>query len=218
MTTKEMITPVGLRLQNRRVVFAGGGAVAERKLMRLLDAGAHLTVVAPASTPMVQSLAAEKTITLHQRPAVAGDFAGAFLVFIATPDVQANATLAAAARDQGALVNRADEPDDCDFMLPALAYAKPIHIGVFSGSPALSKWVRKHVERTLGPEFPEFAAAFAEIRKRVRATDLPQEKRAEILNRLLNEGLYQDYRTGGMRAANVRLRSVLDDYEGTRES
>ena len=98
-------------------------------------------------------------------------------------------------------------------MLPALAFAEPINVGVFSGSPALSKWVRRHIERTLGPEFPEFAAAFTEIRKQVRKAGLPQLQRAEILTRLLNEGLYQEYRAGGMRSATAKVAAILKEYE-----
>lgn len=215
MSTHEMITPIGLRLTGRRVVFAGGGPVAERKLLRMLDSGADITLISPTATPELQKASSMGQITLHVRTASPDDFVGAFLAFIATDDEVANRDLAAAARTHGALVNRADDPDDCDFVLPALAYAAPMHIGVFSGSPALSKWVRRHVERTLGPEFPEFAAAFAEIRNKVRATGLPQAARAEILNRLLNEGLYQQYRDQGMRGASSHVETILEEYRAS---
>ena len=45
--------PVFLQLQGRRGVVVGGGAVAEQKVVGLLEAGARVTVVSPdlTSTP-----------------------------------------------------------------------------------------------------------------------------------------------------------------------
>ena len=40
--------PVTLRLSGRPVLVVGGGSVATRKVRALVDAGAHVTVVAPA--------------------------------------------------------------------------------------------------------------------------------------------------------------------------
>lgn len=203
-------------MQGRKIVFAGGGAVAERKLLRFIDIGAKVTVISPEATPEIEQLAAAGKIALERRPAEPNDFAGAIFAFIATNDSAANEALATAARAHGALVNRADDPDDCDFVLPALAYMNTLHLGVFSGSPALSKWVRQHLEQTLGPEFPEFAACFAEIRQRIRKLDLPQPQRAEILTKLLNEGLYQTYKTSGMKGVTARADEVVDSYRKTQ--
>lgn len=212
MAMENPFSPIGVKLHGRRVVFAGGGEVAERKLMRLVDCGAALTVIAPVVTPEIEQLAAEGAITLERRPARDEDFSGAFLAFIATGSKAANAELTAAARRAGALINRADEPADCDFVLPALAYMNTMEIGVFSGSPALAKWVRRHLEATLGPEFPEFAGAFSMIRQRVRTLDVPRAVRAEILSRLLNEGIYTVYRTSGMKAVMARVDAVMAEY------
>lgn len=214
----EPFSAIGLRLQGRRVVFAGGGEAAERRLSRLLDSGASLEVFAPEPTPDMETLATRGRIALHRRLPQPEDFAGARLAFIAIDDPATAAELAAAARRHGALVNRADDPDDCDFVLPALAWMNTVHIGVFSDSPVLSKWVRRHLERTLGPEFPEFAATFTQIRERVRATGLPPSARSEILTRLLNEGLYQLYRTSGLKQTLARVddavRECMDRPEG----
>ena len=43
--------PVSLDLTDRRCVVIGGGAVAERKVLTLLDFGAAVTVAAPELTP-----------------------------------------------------------------------------------------------------------------------------------------------------------------------
>ena len=50
--------PVFPDLANRSFVVVGGGAVAERKVRGLLDAGAAVTVVAPTVTPAIAAWAA----------------------------------------------------------------------------------------------------------------------------------------------------------------
>ncbi len=217
MTMNDPVCAIGMRLQGKRVVFAGAGDAAQRKLTRLIDRGASLVVIAPTATGEIERMASEGKITLEYRSAEPADFAGAFLAFLfMESDPSDSEALVAAARQHGALVNRADNPDDCDFVLPALTWMNTVHIGVFSESPALSKWVRRHLEHTLGENFSEFVAAFAQIRDRVRNTGLPQETRAAILERLLNEGLYQVYRDTGMKGAIARADAVTSEYTGNQ--
>ena len=69
--------PVFLNLRGRRAVVIGGGAVAEQKVLGLLAAGAHVTVVSPEITPRLAELAAAGGIDLRRRPYRSGDLAGA---------------------------------------------------------------------------------------------------------------------------------------------
>lgn len=52
--------PLNLLLNNRAVAVIGGGGVAERKVLSLLDTGAKITVIAPKATKKIKSLAAKK--------------------------------------------------------------------------------------------------------------------------------------------------------------
>ena len=60
--------PVFLNLRGRRAVVVGGGAVAEQKVLGLLDAGAHVTVVSRETTPRLEDLAAQGAIEVRRRP------------------------------------------------------------------------------------------------------------------------------------------------------
>jgi siroheme synthase-like protein len=50
--------PVNLDLRERRCVVVGGGQVAERKTLSLLESGAEVTVVSPSLTPKLADLVA----------------------------------------------------------------------------------------------------------------------------------------------------------------
>ena len=55
--------PSGLRLHGRRVLVVGGGHVAQRRIPRLLAAGADVVVVSPVTTPAVEGLVGSGEIT-----------------------------------------------------------------------------------------------------------------------------------------------------------
>ena len=59
--------PSGLRLAGRRVLVVGGGHVAQRRVPRLIAAGADVVVVSPVTTPAVEGLAGAGEITWHER-------------------------------------------------------------------------------------------------------------------------------------------------------
>src|SRR5262245_23935376 len=54
--------PIFLELAGRRCVAIGGGAVAERKVEGLLQAGAAVTVISPRQTALLKTWAGEKRI------------------------------------------------------------------------------------------------------------------------------------------------------------
>ena len=85
---------LGLRLEGRRVVVVGGGAVASRRVPALLDAGADVLLVSPKVAASLEDLAAAGRIRWEARGYRAGDCAGAWLVCACTDDHEVNAAVA----------------------------------------------------------------------------------------------------------------------------
>jgi uroporphyrin-III C-methyltransferase/precorrin-2 dehydrogenase/sirohydrochlorin ferrochelatase len=85
---------LGLRLRGRRVLVVGGGAVAARRVPRLLTAGADVLLVSPEITPALEELAAHGRIEWRRRAYAEGDCAGAWLVIACTSSSAANAAVA----------------------------------------------------------------------------------------------------------------------------
>jgi siroheme synthase-like protein len=163
--------PITIELSGRACVVVGGGEVAERKVEALVAAGAAVTVVSPELSPGLERLAEAGRIGHVRRPYRQGDVAGAALAFVAAGDPTVTAEVAEEGRRVGVWVNAADDPEHCDFFLPAVVRRGPLVVAVGTGgtSPALARAVREHLERLLPGECAELAEAVADVRRELRA-------------------------------------------------
>ncbi|MGH3449387.1 MAG: precorrin-2 dehydrogenase/sirohydrochlorin ferrochelatase family protein, partial [Haloechinothrix sp.] len=86
---------VGLDLTGRRVVVIGGGTVAQRRVPRLLGAGAKVEAIAPHTTPAVSGMADEGSLVWHERAYADGDLDGAWYVLACSDVTEVNAAVCA---------------------------------------------------------------------------------------------------------------------------
>jgi len=188
--------PIALELEGRPCLVVGGGAVAERKVEALLEAGARVTVVSPTVTPHLASWAHEGKIHRVARAWERGDLAGHALVFVATDDGAVNAEVASEGRRGGVWVNAADDPDHCDFILPSVLRRGALTVTVSTGgtSPALARAIREELETYFTDDYRVLARLAGEARCALRgsgaAADADAWRRAldPALRRLIVEG------------------------------
>ena len=135
--------PSGLRLSGRRVLVVGGGHVAQRRIPRLLAAGAEVVVVSPVVTPAVEGLAGSGEITWAERGYRAGDVDGAWYVIAATDDPAVNATVSAEAEDHRTFCVRADDATQATAWTPAVGRHAGVTVAVLGNrEPRRSAGVR----------------------------------------------------------------------------
>ncbi|MDP2661089.1 MAG: bifunctional precorrin-2 dehydrogenase/sirohydrochlorin ferrochelatase [Dehalococcoidia bacterium] len=183
--------PVSLDLRHRRCVVIGGGRVAERKVLTLLDYEAKVVVVAPEVTPKLDRLASDGTITLERRAYRRGDLAGAFVAMGATDNTQVNEAVFLEAQSRGVLVNIADDPAHCNFIVPATVRRGDLNIAITTGgkSPALARQLRQELEELFPPEYAQHLQDLASFRRHLRDR-LPDPARREVTWRaLMSTGL-----------------------------
>ena len=158
--------PIFLDLQGRRCVVAGGGAVAERKVGRLVSAGAAVRVISPALTARLRRWARAGAIRHTARAFRAADVRGAWLVIAATDDARVNRLASRAAAASRMFVNVVDQPRLCSFAVPAVVRAGDLRVAISTGgaSPLLARTLRRDWSRTLGADY----ARVARLLKRVR--------------------------------------------------
>lgn len=166
--------PVMLDLAGVPVLVVGGGTIAGRKTAGLLAAGAIVTVVAPVVLPELAAAAAD----VRERPYEVADLDGQQLVLTATDDPIVNARVASDARANGVWVNSADDPQNCTFILPAVARqgSVVVAVGTDGSSPALARHLRDRIaDLVLTPEVAVAAEELARQRAELHAAGISSE-------------------------------------------
>jgi uroporphyrin-III C-methyltransferase/precorrin-2 dehydrogenase/sirohydrochlorin ferrochelatase len=125
--------PLALRLDGRRVLVVGGGAVATRRMPALLAAGARVDVVAPVLTPALRAHADAGRLTWHERRFVPADLDGAWLVQVAVDDPAAAAEVSVAAEERRVFCVRADDRDAATAWTPAITRHDQVTVAVTDG-------------------------------------------------------------------------------------
>lgn len=120
----------GLILRGRRVLIAGGGRVAARRVGKLLDAGAQVEVVAPQACEQIEQLAAAGRLTWLPREVVEEDLAGAWYVLAVTDSPQVNAAVAGWAEQARVFCVRGDDASGGSAWTPATGLANGLVVGV----------------------------------------------------------------------------------------
>jgi precorrin-2 dehydrogenase len=156
-------------------VIAGGGRVATRKALGLLDAGARVHVVAPVVTPMLEQTYARNHYLRITRAMFAPTHIGdALLVVVATDDAEANALIASQAKALGRLVNVVSAPDLGNCATPAVHRSGDITLAVSAGRvPTAAARIR---DRLAGMLDARYASAVREL-SRLRSDLLTRGER-----------------------------------------
>ena len=162
--------PIFADLQGRDVLLVGGGEVAKRKALALLEAGARLRLVAPVLDPELAALAVSGGIE-H----LAGEFDarwldGAWLAIAATNDKAVNRAVADAGAARRIWVNVVDDAVQSSFHVPARIERGPLQIAISSGghAPMLARALRERLEIQLDESWGGLARLFARFRQRIR--------------------------------------------------
>jgi len=160
--------PIVVRLAGRPVLVVGGGRVALRKVQGLAAAGAAVTVVAP---DVIDALNELPGVTIHRRAYEPADVAGHLLVIAATDDPSVQQRVFDDGERLGVLVNSADDPDRCSFILPAVERRGPVIVAVSTQgrSPALAGHLRDVLAGALPTDLEAIVADAAKRREEIHA-------------------------------------------------
>lgn len=155
-----------VRPRGLRVVCVGGGDVARRKLVPLLEEGASCVLIAPTAVPTLTALAEDGAVVWHRRAFAPDDVAGAALVLAATADPAVNAVVVDAATAAGALSVRTDHGGAGTADVAATLRRGPLTLAISTDgqAPALAGLLRRRLERELGPEWGELARLYGQVR------------------------------------------------------
>ena len=208
--------PICLDLEARACVVVGGGRVAERKVLGLLSCQAQVSVISPELTEELQLQHASGNIEWIDREYRQGDLAQAFLVIAATDDEETQKQVYVEADTNNLLLNVADVPKRCNFILPASAKQGDLTISVSTAgkSPALARKIRMELEKRYGPEYRVLVDILGAIRPQVLASGLPQIENEQLFKQLLHDDMEEWIKNKNWDSIEKHLRAVLGDRAG----
>ena len=155
--------PVALKLSERLNVVVGGGQVAQRKILGLLQAGARVKVVSPNLTFKLRHLAEIGRIKWISR-VVRKDDLGEGLVIAATNQAKINNAVSLWAKKEGVLINVVDKPALSSFISPAVFRKGKAIVAVYTDGydPVLSRDLKNFLKE----QWDEFLSYRRRLQKR----------------------------------------------------
>jgi precorrin-2 dehydrogenase/sirohydrochlorin ferrochelatase len=183
--------PICLDLEGKNCVVIGGGKVAERKVLGLLACGAEVSVISPDLTDELLRRYNAGNIQWVNRQYRAGDLGRAFLVIAATDDEETQKQVSLEAVSGNLLLNVADVPQRCNFILPATVRQGDLVIAISTAgkSPALARKLRMELEKRFGVEYRVLVNILGAIRPVILAAGLPQSDNELLFKQLLHDDI-----------------------------
>ena len=117
-------------LTDKKVVIAGAGTIAKRRIRSMIEFTDHLYVIAPEVNKELKEMEEAGKLTILRKTYEREDLYDASLVIAATNDHKINQDIYAACKGLGIPVNVCQDRDRCDFYFPGLAMQDNLVVGV----------------------------------------------------------------------------------------
>jgi precorrin-2 dehydrogenase/sirohydrochlorin ferrochelatase len=168
-------------------------------------------VISPKLTQVLAKLAAKRKLTHVNRRFKAGMLEGFFLVISASSSKAVNTLVSKEGKSVGAIVNVADSPELCDFIVPSLVERGELKIAVSTSAkcPGLAKELRLELEKNYGPEYGEYVEILGLIRNKLLKDKRKYDKKKRLLSELFVSGIPELLRSGSISELDKLLIAIL---------
>lgn len=179
--------PMFVDMTERECLIVGGGNVAYRKVIVMLDFGAKVTVVAEDICEELGKLTIENQITFIKRRFERKDCDGMEMVIAATDDNALNHEIAEYCKAKDIMVNAVDQKADCSFIFPSYIKEKNLVAAFSSGgnSPVLTQYLKGKEQEILTPFLGELNEYMGQIREKVIAQYDTEAERKRVFKEIL---------------------------------
>ena len=210
------LLPVFLKLDGRRCLIVGAGAVALDKIGSLFKTGLRLRVVAPSAKTAIRDLAIEGRLEWIERPFQLSDLDGNILVIAATDSAEVNAAVYQGAVERGIIANSVDDPPHCDFYFGSVVSRGKLQIAISTAgeSPAVAQQLRREIDEQLPEDLGQWLQELGILRREVLATQPPGEARKALLHRLAERPLCASATCPSRLMARAPLEDSSTESEG----
>lgn len=190
--------PLMMNVSGRSCIIIGGGIVAERKALSLLDAEAKVRVISPATSERLHRLFLDGALEWIQRGYRDGDLKGAFLAYAATDLPEINDAVVAEANRLGIPVNHAGDGGQGSFITPSVLRRGKLILSVSaSGSgPAAASRLCHEINELFGDDYELYLDAMALARTLVKARVRDRHRRSVLLGAIRDMDMLTQIRRG----------------------
>lgn len=210
--------PIFIDLKEQHCLVVGGGEIAARKAALLLKAQASVTLIAPEIAEASRQLLSDNN---HAGKInwITASFSADYLddaqalIIAATDDQQVNLAVYQAAKARKILVNVADQPEMCDFILPSVLDRSPIVVAISSGgkSPILARQLRARLETLIPPAYSKLGQLAGKYRQRVKDKFSQLSQRRRFWESVLQGSVAENMLAGRENLAVTELERLLDE-------
>ena len=149
------------------------------------------------SENLLESLSAdlsEDLLKIRKNTFLEKEIGKAFLVVAATSNREENHHIAELCHAYNVLVNVADSEEESSFIFPSVVRKGDISIGINSGtgSPTVSKHIRKQIEKAVPDYYADIAVFMGKLREYVKANFKEESQRRYILKTAAAEAFAEE--------------------------
>ncbi|MDF2649086.1 MAG: bifunctional precorrin-2 dehydrogenase/sirohydrochlorin ferrochelatase [Paenibacillus sp.] len=213
--------PIMMNLSGRRCLVVGGGAVAERKVKSLLQAGAHVTIVSAEFTEGLMEMESQAEVVLYRQPFdpsimimidESSDLVPYTLVVAATNDAKVNAHVHDVASRQGKLVNVVDQPQLSSFIVPSVVRRGKLVIAVSTGgaSPSAARKIAQELDNAYGEEYETYLDFLSDLRLLIQSRVADKQVRQSMFKEMLEWDVLAKIREGTFESWKEKLYITLE--------
>jgi uroporphyrin-III C-methyltransferase/precorrin-2 dehydrogenase/sirohydrochlorin ferrochelatase len=207
--------PIFFDVKQHDCLVVGGGDVAARKASLLLNSQANVTVVAPELASPMQTLLDDQKVIWIKAEFEPQHIQQQTMVFAATDDDAVNRHVYDVAKQKGILVNVADCPSLCDFIIPSILDRSPIVVAVSSGgdSPVLARNLRARLETLIPPSYARLGQLASRYREAVKEKFASLTQRRRFWDKVISGKIADHVLAGRDDIAEKALKDLLTDTD-----
>jgi precorrin-2 dehydrogenase/sirohydrochlorin ferrochelatase len=207
--------PIFLNLKSKRAVVIGGGSVAARKVLSLLDTQARIVVVAEQIDEALKTGCKNTDVEFVYAKYSKEYLAGATIAFAATNDAKVNEQIYRDCQQLEVLCNTVDSPALCDFFTPAVVKRGDLQIAISTDGnvPAYAGHLRQKLEEIITFEHGQFVAELEKIREKILADISDENKRKTVLGTLAGDEAFEIFKKKGPDALRIWAEKIIAETQ-----
>ncbi|WKV09269.1 bifunctional precorrin-2 dehydrogenase/sirohydrochlorin ferrochelatase [Thermoanaerobacterium sp. CMT5567-10] len=181
--------PIMLNIKNKKCLVIGGGNVAYRKILSLLEFGGTVTAIAPKFIKDIWELSKNSKIELIDRKYQKNDVQNYNLVIVATNDKMLNKEISKECIDNNIPVNVVDDKELSTFITPSVIRRGDLTISISTNgkSPLLSRRIREMLENLITDEFGSLISELSSTRDKLKSSSMSLDEKIKLYDDIIRK-------------------------------